>query len=128
MFFQIIEQIVIESQKKADEFKKRFLSTVETFKLSMFSHSGQYIFGGKMARLNEFRGSYDPIELNHTRSMVCVLEENNLITSEGSIKGIRNEPHDIEQQDLYAYSCFRSRFDEILPTMHSDLQDALLAS
>lgn len=129
-FFDIDDKCLkLESQNKAFQFKTRFLDTVDIFNPKyVLPFAGQYILGGDLAKLNEFRGSYDPIELTHDSSIICVLEEggNNLITSDGIINGTRVDSYNLVEQDLYAHSCtVNSRFDQILPTIHTDLQEAI---
>jgi UDP-MurNAc hydroxylase len=97
-------QLPIEAEKKKAAFFERYLRLVSELRPKIaIPFAGKYILGGKLARLNRFRGVADATEVLAIDRSAVVLQDNGGLISTSDLKpiAVRTQPYpeeDVERR------------------------------
>tara|TARA_Y100000590_G_scaffold468016_1_gene649007 strand:- start:444 stop:1730 length:1287 start_codon:yes stop_codon:yes gene_type:complete len=102
-----IERLKEEANNKKLKFFDRYKQFIETFKADInLPFAGEYILGGKLVHLNDYRGTADAFEIAAIDSKALILENG------GSIDLNTNEITNV-RESLYDQKSLLRRYDEV---------------
>lgn len=108
-----IDVLKKEAKKKKLSFFNRYLEYVNYFDARHnIPFAGEYILGGKLGVLNDYRGVADAIEIKGIDSKAIIFHSGGMIDLTSNLKeGIRFEKHDKNLMEDYIQSISKNKMD-----------------